>query len=79
MYKWPNGRAHLKTTNNLLTAPYEVVVETPTGEEDNVYALHVMIPHPNGTDLPIPTPELEDAVKLLGFYHSLDVSDNTHV
>jgi hypothetical protein len=33
-YKWPNGRTHLKTMNNLLDAPHEVVVEPLDGEED---------------------------------------------
>ena len=60
--------------NNLTTFPYEVVVETPAGEEDKVYPSHVNIPQLNGTDLPIRTHELEDAVKMLGFYHSFDAS-----
>ena len=30
-YKWPNGRVRLKTTKDLATPPYEVLVETTTG------------------------------------------------
>jgi hypothetical protein len=45
-YKWPNGRARLKTMNDLSPSPYEVVVETPAGEEDKVYPSHVKIPRP---------------------------------
>ena len=70
-YKWPNGRARLKTMNNLATPPYEVIVKKPAGEEDKVYSSHVKIPQPNGIDLPILTHELEDAVKMLGFYNTL--------
>ena len=79
MCKWENGRARLKTTNNLPDAPHEVVAETPERQEDKVYPSHVKIPQPNGIDLPIRTHELEDAVKTLGFYHSLDASKSDHV
>ena len=33
----PNGRARLKTLNDLPYTPCEVVVETPEGEEDNTH------------------------------------------
>ena len=66
-YKWPNGRDRLKTLSNLPDSPYEVVTETPEGEEDKVYPSHVKIPQPNGIDVPIWTHGLEDAVKMLGF------------
>ena len=46
-YKWPNGWARLKTTTDLATSLYEVVVKTPAGEEDKVYSSHVKIPQPN--------------------------------
>ena len=65
--------------NNLPDALHKVVVETPEGEEDKVYPLHVNIPQPTGTDLPIQTHELEDAVKTLGFYHSLYSLKSDHV
>ena len=78
-YNWPNGRARLKTMNDLVTPPHEVVVETPAGEEDNVHPSHVKIPQPNGIDLPIRTHELEDAVKMLGFYQSFVTSKIDHV
>ena len=78
-YKWPNGRSRLKTMNDLSPSPYEVVFETPTGEEDKVYPSHVKIPQSNGINLPIRTHGLEDAVKMLGFYHSLDASKSDHV
>ena len=54
------------------------MVETPAGEEDKVYPLHVNIPQSNGIHIPIRTHELEDTVKLLGFYHSLDASKSDH-
>ena len=73
-YKWPNGLALLKTVNNLPAASYEVIVKTPAGEEDKVYPSNGKIPQQNGINLPIRTHELEDAVKMLGFYHSLDAS-----
>ena len=41
--------------------------------------MHAKIPQPNGIDLPIRTHELEDAVKMLGFYHSLDASKSDYV
>ena len=53
--------------NDLPTNPCKVVVETPSGEENKVYPLHVKIPQPNGTNLPIQTHALEGAVKMLGF------------
>ena len=58
--------------NDLTDTPHEVVVEIPDEEEDKVYPLHANISQLNGIDLPIRTPELKDAVKMLGFYHSLD-------
>ena len=64
---------------DLPDAPHTVVVATAEGEEDTVYPSHVTIPQPNGTDLPIRTHELEDAVKMLSFYHSLDASKSEHV
>jgi hypothetical protein len=39
-----------------------------------MYPSHVKIPQPNGKDLPIQAHKLEDAVKMFGFYHSLDAS-----
>ena len=51
--------------NDLAIPPYEVVVETPTGETDKVCPSHVKIPQPNGIDLPIRTHELEDTEKYL--------------
>ena len=44
-----------------------------------MYPSYVKIPQPNGIDLPIQTHELEDAVNMLGFRHSLDASTNDHV
>ena len=73
-YKWPNGLALLKTVNNLPAASYEVIVKTPAGEEDMVYPSHAKIPQPSGIGLPIWTHGLEDAVKMLGFYQSMDAS-----
>ena len=64
--------------NNLAKSPYEVVVETPAKEEDKVCPSHAMIPQPNGTDLQIRTCELEDAVKMLGFCHSLGAPKSDH-
>jgi hypothetical protein len=78
-YKWPNGRISLKILKNLPDTPHEVVVKTPEGEEDKVYPLYIKIPQPNGTDLQIRTHELEDAVKMLGFYLSLGASKSEHV
>ena len=43
-----------------------------------MYQSHVKIQQTNGTDLPIRTHELNDAVKMLGFYHSLDASKSNH-
>ena len=65
--------------NDLPDAPHEVVVETPEEEEDKVYPSHVKISQPNRIDLPIQTHELEDAVKILGSYHSLDASKSDHI
>ena len=64
---------------DLPNALREVVVETPAREEDKVYPSHAKIPQPHGIDLPIQTHELEDAVKICGFYHSLDASKSDHV
>ena len=60
-------------------APYNVVRESPEGEEDKVYPAHVKVPQPNGPGLPIQTHELKDAVKVLGFYHYLDAKKSEHV
>ena len=65
--------------NNFLYAPREVIVKTPEVEKDKVYPSHSKIPTPNGIGLPIRTHELEDAVKMLAFYHSLDASKIDHV
>ena len=46
IYNWIHGRVRLKTLNNLLYAHHEVIVETPEGEEDKVYPLHVNVPQP---------------------------------
>ena len=78
-YKWLNGGARLKTTNNLETSPYKVVVETSTGEENKVYPSHIKIPQPKRFNLPIWTQELEYAVNMLGVYHSLDASKSSQV
>ena len=43
-----------------------------------MYPSHAKIPQPHGIDLPIQTHELEDAVKILGFYHSLDTPKSDH-
>ena len=68
-----------QTMNNLQAAPCEVVVKTPAGEVDKVYPLHANTPQPNGINLSICTHELEDAVKMLGFYHSVDAPKSDHV
>ena len=44
-----------------------------------VYPAHVTIPHPDGSRKPIKTHDLQDTVKILGFYHSLDPKDNPHI
>ena len=61
------------------TTPFKFVVETPAGYEDKVYLSHVKIQLLNGIDLPIRTHELQDAVKILGFYHFLDSLKSDHV
>ena len=66
-YKWPNGRARLKPLKDIPDTPHDVVVAIAEGEEDQVYPLHVKIPQPSGTDLPIRTHELENAEKCLAF------------
>ena len=48
-------------------------------KQGNVYPSHVKIPQPNGINLPIRTHELEDTVKMLGFYHSIDAPKSNHV
>ena len=65
--------------NTLSTSPCEVVVETPTEEEDTIYASDVKIPQPDGINLLIRNYELEDAVQMRGSFHSLDTSRSDHV
>ena len=65
--------------NNLPDAPHKIVVKTSEGEEDKVCPLRVKIPQPKGIDLSVRTHELEDAVKILGLYHTLDASKSDHV
>ena len=47
--------------------------------KDKVYPSHVKIPQQGEIDLPIRTHKLEDAVEMIGFYHSLDASKSNHV
>ncbi len=44
-----------------------------------MYRLYRKVPQPNGFDLTIQTHGLEDAVKMLGFYHSLDASKSDRI
>ena len=62
-----NGRACLKTTNNLPDTRHEVIAESTDGEEDKAYPLHVKIPQVTRTDPEIRTHEVEDAIKCLAF------------
>ena len=41
--------------------------------------MHVTVKQPDGTRQPIRTHDLEDAVKMLGFYYSLDAKKSKHV
>ena len=50
----------------------------PDGSEYKAPA-HVTVKQPDGSRQPIRTHDLEDAVKMLGFYYSLDAENNEHV
>ena len=78
-YKWSNGRARLKKVNELPSIGHEFVVNGPNGEQPVVHPAHVTIPQPDGSNAPIRTHDLKDAVKMLGFYHALDPKEHPHV
>ena len=50
----------------------------PEGCEYSVPA-HVTVKQPDGSRQPIRTHDMEDAVKMLGFYYSLDAKKSEHV
>ena len=60
-------------------AEYEFVIDGPNGAQPVAYPAHVRILQLDGTKKPTRTHKLKDAVKMLGFYHSLNPEEHPHV
>ena len=79
MYKWQDDREKLQTLRDLPEPQCEITIPTPEGQDDLVCPSHVSVPQPHGSSLPICTHEITNAVKMLGYYHSLDAKKSKHV